>query len=137
MHKTIFSYLILIPCLMSAVNNKLKPCPPSPNCVCTIANEVTPKKMETLIFSGSLAEAKAKLKSILGNFKRTTLIEEEEHYLHFTFVTALGGFTDDVEFYFAAAEKKIHFRSASRVGYSDLGANKRRMKKITKRWKAN
>ena len=40
------------------------------------------------------------------------------------------GFVDDVEFLLDPANKQLHFRSASRVGYSDLGANKRRMNKI-------
>ena len=39
-------------------------------------------------------------------------------------------FVDDVEFFVDAQQKVIHFRSASRVGYSDLGANRKRMETI-------
>ncbi len=37
---------------------------------------------------------------------------------------------DDVEFYFPANENVIHLRSASRVGESDLGVNRRRVEQI-------
>ena len=38
------------------------------------------------------------------------------------------GFVDDIELY--KSEDLLHFRSASRVGYSDLGANKKRILKL-------
>ncbi len=114
--------------------SRLKKCPSSPNCVCTIDAEVSKKKMDALSYSGSLADAKTALKATIAGMKNTQLQAEEADYLHFTFKTSLGGFIDDVEFEFDDANKKIHFRSASRVGYSDMGANKRRMKKVGKAW---
>ena len=39
---------------------------------------------------------------------------------------------DDIEFYIDEENKIIHFKSASRVGYSDLGANRKRMDEIIK-----
>ena len=114
--------------------NPLKECPPSPNCVCTIDTNAK-KKMKPLSFSGSVEEAKTELKKMLDSMKRTTLLEEREDYLHFKFKTFWGGFNDDVELYLDENAKEIHFRSASRVGYSDLGANRRRMEKIGKRWR--
>jgi uncharacterized protein (DUF1499 family) len=41
-------------------------------------------------------------------------------------------FVDDVEFWIDAKNQVIHFRSASRVGHSDLGANRARMESIRK-----
>ena len=113
---------------------RLKKCPDSPNCVCTIDSEIDKKKMDALSYSGSLADAKNALKETISAMKNTQLQAEETDYLHFTFKTTLGGFIDDVEFEFDDASKKINFRSASRVGYSDMGANKRRMKKVGKAW---
>ncbi len=114
--------------------NPLKECPPSPNCVCTIDSNPK-KKMEPLAFKGSTAESITAMKKMIDNMKRTTLLEEREDYLHYKFKTFWGGFNDDVEMYFDEAAKQIHFRSASRVGYSDLGANRRRMEKIAKYWR--
>jgi uncharacterized protein (DUF1499 family) len=61
---------------------------------------------------------------------RTELVEEEGHYLHYTFKTWPIPFIDDVEFIIDPDAKVIHYRSASRVGHSDLGVNSRRMEKV-------
>ncbi len=113
--------------------NELKPCPNSPNCVCTQETKKS-KTMEPLSFSGSSAEAMEKLKKIISNCENTTLKKESENYLHYEFVTKLGKFTDDVEFLIDSENRVIHFRSASRKGYGDFGKNKRRMKGIQKMW---
>ena len=74
------------------------------------------------------------MKKIIADLPRTKLVEEREDYLHFEFVTKVGKFTDDVEFYFDEKNRLIHFRSASQKGWSDMGTNKGRMKKISKLW---
>jgi uncharacterized protein (DUF1499 family) len=43
-------------------------------------------------------------------------------------------FVDDVEFLADDAAKVIHVRSASRLGRSDLGVNRKRIELIRKRW---
>jgi uncharacterized protein (DUF1499 family) len=40
---------------------------------------------------------------------------------------------DDVEFWFDAAAKTIHFRSASRSGYYDFGVNRKRMEELRRK----
>ena len=62
--------------------------------------------------------------------KRTQLKSESDNYLHYTFKTWPIPFIDDVEFLFDEEAKLIHYRSASRVGHSDLGANSKRMAKV-------
>jgi uncharacterized protein (DUF1499 family) len=61
---------------------------------------------------------------------RTMLIQEDAAYLHYEFTSLLLRFVDDVEFLFDDDTKTVHFRSASRTGYSDLGVNRRRMERI-------
>jgi uncharacterized protein (DUF1499 family) len=39
-------------------------------------------------------------------------------------------FKDDLEFLIVPGEKIIHFRSASRIGKSDLGKNRARLKEL-------
>ena len=80
----------------------------------------------------SKAEAKQALKEIVRSLPRTRLVEENETYLHYEFTSLLLRFVDDVEFVFDDGTKTIHFRSASRTGYSDLGVNRRRMEEIRK-----
>lgn len=112
-------------------NGKLAPCPSSPNCVST-QSEDSSKKIDPLPFKGDISETKQKLKTILESYPRTDIQKEDRNYIHSTFKTKFLRFTDDVEFYFDEEENVIHFRSASRVGYSDLGKNRSRMEEIQK-----
>lgn len=111
----------------------LEQCPDSPNCVCT-KEARSSKKMEPLSFTGSKDDASQQLKQLLDTYSQATLVGNNGAYFHYEFKTALGGFIDDVEFLIDEQSKAIHFRSASRVGYGDLGKNRRRMKGIQKKW---
>ncbi len=113
------------------VNGKLHPCPKSPNCVSTQAINEN-QKMETITYSGSLEDAKTKIISIINSLKRSKIITNENNYIHIEFRTATFRFVDDVEFLFDDKEKVIHFRSRARMGYSDMGVNRKRMEEITK-----
>ena len=53
------------------------------------------------------------------------VVEQGEDYLAAEFTSAVFGFVDDVEF--RRGEYAVHVRSASRVGYSDAGANAARV----------
>ena len=113
------------------VNGKLHPCPKSPNCVSTQAIDEK-QKMEPINYSGDLEAAKAKLIDIINSLKRSKIVTNEENYVHIEFRTAAFRFVDDVEFLFDDKEKIIHFRSRARMGYSDMGVNRKRMEEITK-----
>ncbi|KKM86314.1 hypothetical protein LCGC14_1280200 [marine sediment metagenome] len=112
-------------------DGKLAPCPKSPNCVST---QVSDKKhvIQPFKYSLTLKEAKLKILVIIKSLKRTRIINETENYIHAEFRTRTFKFVDDVEFYFDDTEKIIHFRSASRVGWSDMGVNRKRMENIRK-----
>ena len=60
---------------------------------------------------------------------RTAIKTAEDRYLHATFSTRLG-FTDDVYFLFRSSEQKIDIKSTSRVGYYDMGVNRRRVERL-------
>ena len=109
---------------------RLAPCPSSPNCVSTQAQDeqhaITP-----LRYHKHQAAAKEALKAAVLSLPRTKLVGEEESYLHFEFTSRLLRFVDDVEFLFDEAGT-VHFRSASRIGYGDFGVNRRRMEEIRK-----
>ena len=58
----------------------------------------------------------------------------------FLFVSKVFRFVDDVEFYFPdknSNELLIHVRSASRIGYSDPGVNRKRIENIRKKIQKN
>lgn len=108
---------------------QLAPCPSSPNCVSTQAQDEQ-HAIAPLRYQRSKAEAKETLKTIVLSLPRTRLAEEDDTYLRVEFTSLLLRFVDDVEFLFDDEAKTIHFRSASRIGYSDFGVNRRRMEEI-------
>ena len=109
----------------------LKPCPNTPNCVSTLAQDEE-HRIAPIAYFGPLSEAKARLLETIQEMARTKIVEMDGDYIHVTFTSAIFRFVDDVEFVFDDSAKVIHFRSASRLGRSDLGANRRRMEQIRK-----
>ncbi|MCA1012167.1 DUF1499 domain-containing protein [Halobacillus halophilus] len=111
-------------------DGRLAECPNSPNCVSTQTDQ-SDKQMEPLPFHGDLNSTKETLKKVLQEMERTKVEIEEEHYIHALVITKLLRFKDDVEFYLDESSQQVHFRSASRTGYSDMGVNRKRMKAFT------
>ncbi|TKS59272.1 MAG: hypothetical protein EWM72_02284 [Nitrospira sp.] len=108
---------------------QLVPCPSSPNCVSTQAHDES-HAIAPFRFRKSRVEAKEALKEVIHFLPRTKLVEENESYLHYEFTSLLLRFVDDVEFLFDDETKTVHFRSASRTGYGDLGVNRKRMEQV-------
>ena len=131
----LFSALMITQCSggrppnLGVSDGKLSPCPDSPNCV---SSQSTDKKhyIEPFRYHDTLAEARDRLVSILHSMGRSTVVTVQENYVHVEFASKLFRFVDDVEFYFDHDRKTIHLRSASRIGYSDLGVNRRRIERI-------
>ena len=67
---------------------------------------------------------------------RTKVVTDEGNYIHTTFTRLIFRFVDDVEFVIDDGAKQIQFRSAARVGYGDMGVNRKRMEEITSRFAA-
>lgn len=110
-------------------NGKLAPCPNSPNCVSSQSSDVG-HSIAPLTYSSTPEEAIAKLKSVIESLPRTKIITESNDYLYAEFKSALMGFVDDVEFYLDPKANVIQVRSASRLGQSDLGVNRKRIETI-------
>ena len=108
---------------------RLARCPEKPNCVSSQAADAA-RLIVPISYSGTATEMLARLKSILTTMPRVTVITESEGYLHAECKSALLGFVDDLEFYIDRAANVVHVRSASRVGYSDLGVNRKRVEAI-------
>ena len=108
---------------------RLDPCPSSPNCVSTQAQDEG-HAIEPIRYRKSRAEAKEALKEVIRSLPRMKLVEEDESYLHYESTSLLLRFVDDVEFLFDDDTKTLHFRSASRTGYGDLGVNRTRMEQV-------
>lgn len=111
---------------------RLAPCPKKANCVSSFEAE-SKYFVEPLNYSGSESEAMAQLVKLVKSLPRTKIVKQDIDYLYVECASRVFGFIDDLEFYFASPH--IHIRSASRVGHSDLGVNRRRVEEIRERWK--
>jgi uncharacterized protein (DUF1499 family) len=118
---------------IGTTEDKLTPCPDSPNCVST-QSEGKRHAMKPLPFLQTREASRDKILGILKDMKRTKMIKLTEFYIHVECRTALFRFVDDVEFFLDETTRGIHFRSASRVGYYDFGMNRRRMKRISEKY---
>lgn len=73
------------------------------------------------------------LAGIVRETPRVDIVTQTGEYLYAEYQTALLGFVDDVEFWFPSADGIIHIRSASRLGSSDFGANRKRIEAVRAR----
>jgi uncharacterized protein (DUF1499 family) len=112
---------------LGARGGVLAACPASPNCVSSQADDGK-HRIAPLLFSGDPDAAFARLKLVLGRRGDTTILEELPGYLRVELRTVL--FVDDGEFLLDRSQRVIQLRSASRLGYSDLGKNRSRIEEI-------
>jgi uncharacterized protein (DUF1499 family) len=108
---------------------RLKPCPDSPNCVSSLSSDPQ-RAVAPIACSGSISETRRNLLKVISAMPRTHIVRDEETYLHVEFTSGVFRFVDDVEFFFDEEFKRIDVRSASRVGYWDMGANRKRIEEI-------
>ena len=73
------------------------------------------------------ADAWRAARATVAGLPRTEIITETDDYLHAECSSAFFGFTDDLEFHLRPSEGLIAIRSAARLGYGDLGVNRKRL----------
>jgi len=115
---------------LGLTNNQLQTCPATPNCVTsetktTDANFVTPIDTQGVTTKKAIQTLTDIILKAGGKIQTSN-----KNYIAATFSSAIFQFVDDFEIRVDAAQQKMHFRSASRVGKSDLGANLKRVNKI-------
>lgn len=122
------------PSNLGARDGKLRPCPDSPNCVSSFATDKT-HRIDPLAYTGGVKEARETLLKIIPSMKRAKVVTAEDKYIHAEYTSALFRFVDDVEFLFGDAVGRIEVRSASRIGYGDMGVNRKRVEEIRRLFK--
>ncbi len=108
---------------------RLAECPSEPNCISTQSLKAA-QAIVPFTYSKSLDEAREALKQEMSRALHAKLVKEDGPYLHFEFRSPVLKMVDDVEFLFNDESKTLQFRSASRFGYSDWDANRKRMEDI-------
>lgn len=104
--------------------SRLAPCPSSPNCVSSLADPSDEVHYVTPLPLASVDQ----LVAAVERLPRTEVVERREAGLHAVCTTALMRFKDDLEL--EIADDCVHVRSASRLGYGDLGVNRRRVERL-------
>jgi uncharacterized protein (DUF1499 family) len=107
-------------------DGKLAACPDKPNCVSSMTEDKS-HFIEPFPYSGNSGKAKSVLLEIVKSQDRTKIISDSENYIHAEYRSKLFRFVDDVEFLIDDKAKTVHIRSASRLGYSDMGVNGKRV----------
>lgn len=114
---------------MGVSNNHLTSCPASDNCVVS-QNADAKHAIDPITYHVDRDTARKALLKVLTVVPRTEVVEQTDNYIHAVSKSRIFKFADDVEFYFPLDESVIHLRSASRIGESDLGVNRRRIEQI-------
>jgi len=113
----------------------LAPCPDKPNCVCSTAPADDPHAVAPLPLPLGV-DALALVRRVVSTLPRTTEVGADATSVHFTCTTAVLRFVDDLQFEVDEDAGVVHVRSASRLGYSDLGVNRERVEQLRQAWLA-
>ena len=114
------------PANLGVRDNRLAPCPRTPNCVCSQAD---PADREHYI--APLETSIEELRKAVQALPRTRIVVARSNYLYAEFRTRLLGFVDDAKFFFDGAA--VQLRSASRLGWRDFGVNRARIEDLRRR----
>lgn len=109
-------------------SGQLQACTSTENCVISEVINGKPNTIEPYAFEEEQGAFMAKLKTTVESLGGN-VIKLNENYISATFTSGIFGFVDDLELRLTE-DKLLHFRSASRVGRSDLGANKKRVEAL-------
>lgn len=111
---------------------EIRPCPGTPNCVSSRESDPA-RRVDPLPLRGSAASGLAAIRQVILAMPRARIAAAGPGFLHAEFRSLIFRFVDDVEFVVDASAGVVHVRSAARVGYSDIGVNRRRVAEIRDR----
>lgn len=110
----------------SAAGSDLPPCGSLPNCVNSDGGEgsqaIDPLRATRPQWHG--------LKDWIGEQTDWSVVEDQGNFLQFTAVTPTMRFRDDIQLLFKPELELIQVRSSSRLGISDMGANRARVERL-------
>ena len=123
---------------IGVVDGRLTGCPGSPNCATSDGGDghdnddvadacrIAPIR----IAPDHALEAWRAITEIVATWPRTKIVTGTANYLHAECRSAILGFVDDLELHLRPEAGEIGLRSASRLGYSDFGVNRRRLRRL-------
>jgi len=112
----------------------LAPCPASPNCVSSQARDASHRVASIRLrgTAGTAADFDAAWHGVVRSLRalpRSRVVAERDDYLHVEVTSALMRYVDDLEVW-RRSPGIVEVRSASRIGYSDMGVNRGRVEAL-------
>jgi uncharacterized protein (DUF1499 family) len=109
---------------------QLSACPASPNCVSSESGSGNTEQSTVNTIALPDADTERHWQVLLDTVRAHggAIQVQDGDYVHATFTSAVFRFIDDLEL--RREGRIVHVRSASRVGHSDLGANRKRVAAI-------
>ena len=115
------------------VDGQLARCSAKPNCVCSENPDDSSHYVEPLVIPARIENSERLhqlIKIVLEEVGGEIQIQSNAYFAA-TFESRFLGFIDDVEVRIDMPRQRVYLRSASRIGYSDMGANLKRVNRIT------
>lgn len=110
----------------------LEPCPNKANCVSSLdpreSYYIAPLDL-SLVTTNKQQDLMSRIKQTL-RLMDLDIQQEGDKYLHAVATSQIFQFKDDLEILISEDNVTLHFKSASRLGYSDFGVNKARVEKL-------
>lgn len=115
---------------------RLRPCPATPNCVSSDAPRDDAHHVAPLALAQPAEEAWPAVRAAAAELPGARVASAQERYLHVECESRWLGFVDDLELHLRPDAGQVAVRSASRLGKSDLGVNRRRVETLRARLRA-
>jgi uncharacterized protein (DUF1499 family) len=111
-------------------------CPDTPNCVSSLAKN--PKyRVEPLKLKNDPKTSWDMVKKTVELLPRTKIVSADNSDIHAECKSLIFRFVDDLTLHLIPSNGIVHIRSVSRIGYSDLGVNRRRVENLRKKLQQN
>lgn len=117
------------PATLGIKDGKFAPCPSTPNCVSSDGAD-SQHSIAAFQLAVPPVEAWRALRAALESVPRIHMVTVTDEYVHAECSSAFFGFVDDLELHLRASQNIIAVRSASRLGHSDFGVNRRRVESL-------
>lgn len=119
------------PSNLGVFDSELSSCPSTPNCVSSDAKkDDTTHYINPFQLDQPQTESWKAVRDSVLELPRIRIITETTDYLHAECTSALLGFVDDLELHHRTDDNIIAVRSASRLGSSDFGVNRKRIETL-------
>ncbi|NNE68938.1 MAG: DUF1499 domain-containing protein [Rhodothermales bacterium] len=117
---------------IGVTDGRLADCPSTPNCVSSDADPTDEEHYIDALDAGNADDSAVweAARAAVEALPRTEIITESDGYLYAESTSRMLRFVDDVELHWRPASRTIAVRSASRIGRSDFGVNRKRVEQL-------